>query len=62
MSAHSNIGSGTILGTVSGTALTVLVNIGSSDIIKTAVLAVVGAVVSFCVSVLLKWLAGKFGN
>ena len=55
MSAHNNIESGTILGTVSGTVLTVAVNIGSSDIIKTAILAALGAVVSFSVSLLLKW-------
>lgn len=48
--------SGTILGTVSGTVLTVAVNIGSSDIVKTGVLAAFGAVVSFSVSLLLKWL------
>lgn len=60
MSTHNNIESGTILGTISGTVLTVLVNIGSSDIIKTAVLAALGAVVSFGVSLLLKWLVNKF--
>jgi hypothetical protein len=60
MSSHHNIESGTILGTVSGTVLTVLVNIGSLDIIKTVVLAALGAVVSFSVSVLLKWLVKKF--
>jgi hypothetical protein len=59
MSNHHNIESGTILGTVSGTALTVVMNIGSSDIIKTVVLASLGAVVSFSVSVLLKWLMKK---
>ena len=47
------------MGTVSGTVLTVLVNIGSSDIIKTFVLAVLGAVVSFSVSLLLKYLAKR---
>jgi len=56
VSNHQHIGGGTIAGTVSGTALTVLVNIGSSDILKTAMLAAIGAVVSFSVSVLLKWL------
>jgi len=56
MSNHHNIESGTILGTVSGTVLTVLVNIGSSDVIKTVILAALGAVVSFSVSMLLKWL------
>jgi len=60
MSNHTHIESGTILGTVSGTVLTVLVNIGSSDVIKTVVLAALGAVVSFSVSVLLKWLVKKF--
>jgi hypothetical protein len=47
------------MGTVSGTALTVLVNIGSSDILKTAILAAIGAVVSFSVSLLMKWIAKK---
>lgn len=56
MSNQQHIGGGTIAGTVSGTGLTVLVNIGSSDIIKTAILAALGAVVSFSVSVFLKWL------
>lgn len=57
MSNHQHIGGGTIAGTVSGTALTVLMNIGSTDIIKTVALAAIGAVVSFSVSVLLKWLS-----
>ena len=60
MSTHHNIESGTILGTVSGTVLTVLVNIGSSDIVKTVALAALGAVVSFSVSLLLKWLHNKY--
>jgi len=60
MATIHNIESKTILGTVSGTTLTILANIGTSDIIKTAVLAAIGAVVSFCVSVLLKWLVRKF--
>ncbi len=59
MSTHTHIEHVTLLGTVSGTALTVMVNIGSSDIIKTVVLAAVGAVVSFCVSIGLKWLITK---
>jgi mannitol-specific phosphotransferase system IIBC component len=60
MATHNNIESGTILGTVSGTALTIVVNMGSSDIVKTVVLAVLGAVVSFSVSMLLKWLVKRF--
>ena len=59
MSTHNNIESGTILGTVSGTVLTVAVNVGSSDILKTVILASLGAVVSFSVSLLLKYLAKK---
>lgn len=54
MSNNHHIEGGTIVGTVSGTALTVLVNIGSSDIVKTVVLAALGAAVSFFVSLLLK--------
>ena len=59
MASNHHIEGGTILGTVSGTGLTLLANIGSSDLLKTAVLAAIGAVVSFCVSVSLKWLAKK---
>ena len=54
MSASNTIESKTILGTVSGTALTVAVNIESSDVLKTVVLAALGAVVSFAVTVALK--------
>jgi hypothetical protein len=59
MATHTSIENGTLLGTVSGTALTVAVNIGSSDIIKTCALAAIGAVVSFFVSFGLKWLVKK---
>jgi len=53
MSAPSHHG-GTAAGTVGGTLLMVAANIQSGDVIKTAVLAIVGAVVSFLVSLLLK--------
>jgi mannitol-specific phosphotransferase system IIBC component len=43
-------------GTASGTFLSILPNIFSEDIAKTIILAVVGATVSFMVSLLLKWL------
>ena len=49
----------TLLGTVCGTVLTVLANIGSADISKTVVLAAIGATVSFFVSFGLKWLVNK---
>ncbi|MCU0359757.1 MAG: hypothetical protein MUF75_03405 [Bacteroidia bacterium] len=59
MSTQHPTESGTLIGTVTGTALTVFVNIGSQDIIKTVVLAALGAVVSFCVSFALKWIYRK---
>ena len=43
-------------GTAGGTLLTIFANITSEDIIKTAILAAIGAVVSFGVTVLLKLL------
>ncbi len=54
MSAGSIIEGKIFLGTVSGTVLTVAMNIGSSDIMKTVVLAALGAVVSFAMTVALK--------
>ena len=44
-------------GTAGGTLLSIFANINSEDLIKTAVLAAVGAVVSFAVTLLLKLLA-----
>ena len=46
-------------GIAGGTLLTVFFNIHRSDILKTAILAAVGAIVSFGVSFLLKWLLKK---
>jgi hypothetical protein len=59
MNSNQHIESGTILGTISGTGLTVFANIDSHDIIKTVILAAIGAVVSFCVSVVLKEVVKK---
>jgi len=42
------------IGTASGTLLSIMPNILSEDIARTAVLAVVGAVVSFMATLLLK--------
>ena len=53
-------GGGTKAGTAGGTLLSVLVNINSGDILHTCVLAAVGAVVSFTVSILLKVLYQRF--
>ena len=44
----------TFVGTVGGTFLSVLPNINSTDVLKTVVLAGLGAVVSFTVSLILK--------
>ncbi|HEY1039513.1 MAG TPA: hypothetical protein VGF30_08925 [Bacteroidia bacterium] len=60
MATENNTTSGTLLDTVSGTALAVSMNIDSLDIIKTVILAVIGAVVSFSMSLLLKWLTRRF--
>ena len=46
----------TALGTVTGTVFTVAATIDSHDYMKTAVLAIFGATVSFVVSIFLKWL------
>jgi len=51
---------GLVVNTLCGAALTVVMNVGSSDLIKTMLLAAIGAVVSFSVSWLLKQLAEKF--
>ncbi len=47
-------------GTIGGTLLTILANINSADLIKTGILAFVGAVVSFSVTHLLKLLIKRF--
>ena len=44
------------VGTTSGTLLSIIPNIFSEDILKTVILAAVGAIVSFSVSLFLKWL------
>ena len=48
-----------LLGTASGTLLSVLPNLHSEDILKTIVLAIVGATVSFVITILLKKLIQK---
>jgi hypothetical protein len=49
----------TAWGTLSGTVLTVLATINSMDIVKTVVLAIIGASVSFCVSLFWRWVWAK---
>ena len=54
MAADTLSPNSTVAGTLTGTAVAVIANISSQDVTKTAVLAAIGAVVSFGVSVLLK--------
>jgi hypothetical protein len=59
MENNANMGAPTKAGTVGGTFLVLLLHITSGELIKTAVLAAVGAAVSFGVSLLLKWIVKK---
>jgi len=43
-------------GTIGGTLLSMLFNIDSQDLLKTAILAAIGALVSFSVTLFLKFL------
>jgi hypothetical protein len=49
----------TLMGTAGGAFLSVMPNLHSEDILKTVVLASIGAVVSFIVSMALKYLIKK---
>lgn len=51
---------GTKAGTVGGTLLTFFYNLHIEDLAKTAVLAAIGAIVSFCVSIGLKAIVKRF--
>lgn len=44
------------LGTAGGTLLSVMPQIGADELLKTAILAAVGAIISFVVSFVLQWL------
>lgn len=46
----------TAIGTVTGTVFTVAATIDSHDYLKTVILAIIGATVSFTMSMLLKWI------
>ena len=49
----------TLMGTAGGTFLSVIPNIHSEDVLKTVLLAAVGAVVSFTISLVLKSIIKK---
>jgi hypothetical protein len=57
---HPIFDNSTKAGTAGGTLLTIIVNIKSEDILKTGILAAIGAVVSFGVTLLLKFLIKRF--
>ena len=44
------------IGTAGGTLLSMAPNIASVDILRTIILAIIGAIVSFFVTLLLKWI------
>jgi mannitol-specific phosphotransferase system IIBC component len=50
----------TLIGTAGGTFLSIVSNIPSTDVFKTVVLATVGAIVSFTISLLLKCFIKKY--
>jgi uncharacterized membrane protein YdbT with pleckstrin-like domain len=50
----------TAIGTVTGTVFTVAATIDSHDYMKTVILAIIGATVSFTVSMILKWFWNYF--
>jgi urea transporter len=59
MNDQSAIGSAK-MSTVGGILTVIFMNINAVDIMKTAVLATIGAVVSFFISILLKYLLSRW--
>ena len=54
MTGH-HIENDTIVGTVGGTILSIIPHLDSGDVIRTLILAAVGAVASFLVTQFMKW-------
>jgi galactitol-specific phosphotransferase system IIC component len=52
----------TLIGTISGTILSIIATFDLQDIVKTIILAAVGAAVSFLVSRGLKWVWEKWSE
>jgi hypothetical protein len=52
-------GNTTLIGTAGGTFLSVIPNLHSDDVIKTVLLAAIGAIVSFVLSMTLKFIVKK---
>ena len=57
---HPIFDNSTKAGTAGGTLLTIIANINSADLLKTGLLAAVGAAVSFGMTLLLKLLIKRF--
>ncbi|MBG6187850.1 hypothetical protein IWX80_002222 [Flavobacterium sp. CAN_S2] len=49
----------TLMGTAGGTFLSVVPNLDSEDVLKTVLLAAIGAIVSFGISLVLKFIIKK---
>lgn len=49
-----------LIGTAGGTFLSVLPNLHSEDVLKTVLLAAIGAIVSFGLSMVLKFIVKKY--
>jgi hypothetical protein len=49
----------TLIGTAGGTFLSVVPNLHSEDVVKTVLLAAIGAIVSFSISMVLKFFIKK---
>jgi hypothetical protein len=56
---HPIFDTNTRIGTAGGTLLTIFMKIKSEDLVKTAVLAGIGAAVSFIITILLKLIVKK---
>jgi uncharacterized membrane protein len=56
---HNTVDINTKAGTLGGTLFIFFLNLSTTEVLKTVVLASVGAIVSFSVSFLLKILVGK---
>ncbi|MBK7290113.1 MAG: hypothetical protein IPI78_07700 [Chitinophagaceae bacterium] len=59
MSDHSTF-NGTKAGTAGGTLTILLANLSVTDLLQTAILAAIGALVSFITSILMKYLFKKW--
>ncbi|WP_264564742.1 hypothetical protein [Flavobacterium sp. N3904] len=52
-------GNPTLIGTAGGTFLSIVPNLHSEDVLKTVLLAAIGAIVSFVLSIILKFIVKK---